>query len=156
VVSVSLSAVSFIGCGFVANCFEFAAPTGLTIADVADAPPANGGVNAFQSAGPAVSFTVRVVDQAGNESSPSAGYSVNVGYFLCHQARADTTYNALHPAVPPDNHPVTISQAASPATRCSSCHTVAAGHPANPTGTPAGHFIAVPAGTPTYWCRRPG
>jgi hypothetical protein len=155
-VAVTLTPVSFVSCGFL-NCFEFEAPTALTIAtdinDPAD-PPANSGVNAFQSVGTA-SFTIRVVDQAGNESGATSARSVNVGYFFCDQNRANATYNAAFPNTPPDNHPVTISAAASPGTRCSSCHTVASGHPASPTGTPAGHFIAVPSSAPTYWCRRP-
>jgi len=153
-----VAAVTVANCG--ANCYEAAVNSAVSITtSVVDGTsmPASIGGAGFQTVG-TVSFTARVEDAAGLESAATAAYSVNVGYFLCHQNRADTTYNLANPPAPGDppfNHPVAISAAASPATRCSSCHNVAAGHPANPTGTPAGHFIAVPSSAPTYWCRRP-
>jgi hypothetical protein len=167
-VSVTLSS-----CG--TNCFTFPAPTGLTV--VTDVTLAGGATlpayttAAFQSLGSA-SFTVRVVDLAGNESAATPAYSVNVGYFPCDQNRANTTYNAVNSycsisfasctvdancaggggvCVHP-NH-TTISTAAASATTCNSCHTTGPNPPL--TGTPAGFWVAVPSLTPAYWCRRP-
>jgi Regulator of chromosome condensation (RCC1) repeat/Bacterial Ig-like domain len=133
-------------CG--ANCYEAPADSAVAIvtnlANGNTSLPASSGGTGFQTIG-AASYSVRVVDAAGFESSAPT-YSVNVGYFLCDQTRANTTYGGTH---------TTLSAAAAPATRCSDCHAVGPNHPASPTGTPAGFFVAVPSTTAAYWCRRP-
>jgi hypothetical protein len=133
-------------CG--ANCYEFPAPTGLSVSTAFDAAgaaalPSPSGTG-FQSVGTAA-ISVRVVDTAGNESGASS-FTVNVGYFDCHQNRANTTIGGTH---------TTISRAAAPTTRCSDCHQRVQPDTAAGTGTAAGAFIAVPSSVPTYWCRRP-
>ena len=133
------------GCG--ANCWEFDAPTGVVLwTNMFDAsglplyapssPPLQSATN--------VTFTLRVVDLAGNES-PVATRSMNVGYFRCDQVRANTAY-ALHPNS-------VLSASANPGGTCTGCHVTGPNHPAG--GTPSGFFVAVPSAAPTYWCGRP-
>jgi hypothetical protein len=156
-VSVSLSTLANTACGAgFAACYEFSAPTGLVIStDLVNETnlPAPAVGSAFQSVGTA-SFTIRVVDLAGNTSVASAARSVNVGYFPCSQQRAQATYAAAGNV---GSH-ITLSAGQNPAQRCTSCHSnVSPNDPANLSlGTPAGNFVAVPMTTAQYWCRRPG
>lgn len=133
------------------NCYEASVASAISIvtntAGGTTLPVSTGG-GGFQTQG-TVSYTGRVVDAAGNEGPSTAAHTVNVGYFLCHQNRANATYLAATGV----NH-TTISAGAAGATRCADCHNVAAGHPGT-GGTPAGAFVAVPSSAPTYWCKRP-
>ncbi len=91
------------------------------------------------------SFTVTLVDLAGNESTTSAAntYAVAFGYFDCDITRANATYNAVNGVT--SGHPSWTGLT------CSSCHT--ASSTASPT--PSGTTVRVALSSPTYWCRRP-
>jgi Bacterial Ig-like domain/Regulator of chromosome condensation (RCC1) repeat len=154
-VPVSLTQITTTACGAgAAACYEFPAPTAVTVSTNMGSTtglPAPGTPGTFQTMGSAT-FTARVIDQAQNTGPASAGYAVNVGYFLCSQQRASAAASA---APNPITHP-TIGAGQNPAQRCSSCHSLVS--PADPAvggGTAAGNFVAVPVTNPLYWCRRP-
>ena len=121
---------------------------GSTTYTVEDAPVLTRPSSAPTStSGVAVSYTVKQVDAAGNESTVSAGttFSVTINYLACNQTRAlSLQVNATHSA----------NWATTSAASCRGCHSA-------PVGTPtATGLIPAPglggASTPTsyYWCRK--
>jgi hypothetical protein len=97
------------------------------------------------------SFTVTLVDLAGNESATSAAntYAVAFGYFDCDFTRANTTHTAFQGVA---------HQAWASTLNCASCHTSSQANQS--AATPAGSMLRVPASftnppVSSYWCRRP-
>jgi hypothetical protein len=91
------------------------------------------------------SFTVTLVDPAGNESAIAAAntYDFAFGYFDCNLTRANTTYNAVVG--------VTTGHPSWTGLTCTSCHTASSATSPTPSGT----MVRVASSSPTYWCRRP-
>ena len=135
----TVSIVSQVSCG--TNCFRLEVPATVTLTNnesgsLSLTAPATGGLPTA-----AQSYTVVVVDGAGNEGTASAAFSIAFNYFACDNVRANATYFAAFAV----NHPSWTNL------NCNSCHTTS-----TPGITPvAGTMIAVPSSTPTYWCRRP-
>lgn len=140
--------VTFTGAGSCGtNCFLLDVPSPVSLLNnegggVIGATPVPGSNPTTTNA----TFTVTLVDLAGNESATSAAntYVVAFGYFDCDLTRANATYNAVNG--------VTSGHPAWAGLTCSSCHVASS----VTSPTPAGTMVRVPlTATPSYWCRRP-
>ena len=127
-----ISAISSVSCG--SNCFSITVAAPISI----PAPPsaATGSVPTATQG-----YTFTVVDAAENEGSATPAFNIVFNYFGCDIVRANATYLAANGV----NHPAWAGLT------CSGCHSASSATSPTPSGT----MVAVPATTPTYWCRRP-
>jgi hypothetical protein len=147
---------SITSCG--TRCYDLVLPSQATITNNAGGGAVSTAVDTAGLPTASRTFTVEVLDVAGNVSAAAITHAMSFGYLDCDFARADATHRSATteagaPFTPNTPHPTWTDAT------CSNCHTATSA--AGPT--PVGTLVRVPAGitgtpavrTPSYWCRRP-